>query len=293
MDTVTVRVPATTANLACGFDTLGCALTLYNTLTFSLAEKLGFSGCPEEFRNEDNLAWQGFRAVYAALGRPAPWVHIRIDARIPVCRGLGSSAALIAAGAVAANALSGGGLTRAELLSIVTPVEGHPDNLAPALLGGLTASATVDGQVLSVNYPVSPSLRFVVLYPDFPLSTHLSRGVLPKELPFGDAVFELSRLALLPRAMETGDEGLLAAALDDRLHQPYRRKLVAEYDEVEALARSFGCRAVCLSGAGPSILCLTGDGELASRMSAGVKALSHGWTVLELPVDPRGAVVLS
>ena len=149
MISVTVRVPATTANLACGFDTLGCALSLYNTLSFTLSDRLSFTGCDEEFQTPDNLACQGFDAVYARLGRPAPAVHIDIRADIPVCRGLGSSAAMLAAGAMAANALSGAKLSKAELLSIITPIEGHPDNLAPALFGGLVASTSRDGKVYS------------------------------------------------------------------------------------------------------------------------------------------------
>ena len=254
---VTVRVPATTANLACGFDTLGCALNVYNTLSFSPAEKLSFSGCPEEFRNEDNLAWLGYKAVFEHLGRQPFPAAIDIRSDIPVCRGLGSSAAMIAAGAVAADALCGAGLSRAELLSVVTPIEGHPDNLAPALLGGLTASLCEDGRVFSVSYPVHPALRFVVLSPDYTLSTQLARGALPAEIPFGDAVYNLSHLALLPRAMALGDEALLSRCLSDKLHQPYRRALIAEYDAVEKLAHILGCHAVCVSGAGPSILCLT------------------------------------
>lgn len=289
---VTVRIPATTANLACGFDTLGCALNIYNALSFSPAEALSFSGCPEEFRNEDNLAWLGYKAVYNALGRPAPAVHIDIRGDVPVCRGLGSSAALIAGGAVAANALSGAGLDAQELLSIVTPVEGHPDNLAPALLGGLTASMTADGQVYSVRYDVHPELRFVVLYPDFTLSTHLSRGALPKSVPFGDAVFDLARLSLLPKAFENGDEELIARVLCDRLHQPYRRTLVAEFDEVEQAAFDAGCGAVCLSGAGPSILCVSRNVSLSEKLRAGVAGLTHNWTVLDLAVDHDGAKVI-
>ena len=288
---VTVRVPATTANLACGFDSLGCALNIYNTLSFTPSDTLGFSGCPEEFQNEDNLAWLGYKAVYEAIGKTAPTVKIDIRSEIPVCRGLGSSAALIAAGGMAANALSGAELSRSEVLSIVTPVEGHPDNLAPAILGGLTASMTAEGKVYSVRYPVAEGLRFVVLYPDFTLSTHLSRGALPKTVPFADAVFDLSRLALLPKAFMSGDMELIGRVLDDRLHQPYRKPLVSEFDKVESLARSLGCGAVCLSGAGPSILCVTDDDAFAARLRGELSGFEHLWTVLELRVDAEGAQI--
>lgn len=292
MESVTVRVPATTANLAAGFDSLGCALALYNTLTFTRAEKLSFSGCDEAYRNEDNLAYAAYRRVLSALGLPAEGVHIDIRAEIPVARGLGSSSALLAAGAMGANALHGSPLDRRELLTLCTELEGHPDNVAPALLGGLTASLMEGDRVLSVSYEVHPALRFVALIPDFPLSTHAARAVLPASVPYADAVFNTSHAAVLPRAMALGDEALLAAALQDRLHQPYRRGLIPEYGAVEALAAENGCRAFCISGSGPTLLALTRDADFARRMGEGVGRLSHGWTVRELAVDRGGAQLL-
>lgn len=292
MEKVTVRVPATTANLGVGFDTLGCALKLYNTLCFTLSDRLSFSGCDEKYQNPENLAYQGFVAVYAHMGQAVPGVHIDIDAGIPVCRGLGSSAAMIAAGALAANRLGGFGLDTAALLAIVTPIEGHPDNLAPALFGGLTASMQVDGQVYTVTYPVHPALRFVLLSPDFPLSTHAARAVLPQSVPFGEAVRQLSRLALLPKALELGDEALIARCLVDRLHQPYRFPLIAESHDLCALAHDLGCDAFCISGAGPTLLCITRDSTLAERLAASAAGLKHHWHIQELAVDHTGAACL-
>ncbi len=292
MEKVTVRVPATTANLGVGFDTLGCALRLYNTLSFTLSDKLSFSGCDKEYQTADNLAYQGFAAVYDHAGQPVPGVHIDIAADIPVCRGLGSSAAMIAAGALAANRLGHFDLDTASLLSIVTPIEGHPDNLAPALFGGLTASMMADGQVYTVAYPVHPELRFVLLSPDFPLSTHAARSVLPQSVPFQDAVGQLSRLALLPKALELGDESLIAHCLQDRLHQPYRFPLIDESDALRALAHDLGCDAFCISGAGPTLLCITRDGTLAERLSASAAGLKHHWHIQELAVDHSGASCL-
>ena len=269
MEKVTVRVPATTANLGVGFDTLGCALRLYNTLSFTLSDKLSFSGCDAEYQTPDNLAYQGFAALYTHMGLPAPGVHIDIAADIPVCRGLGSSAAMIAAGALAANRLGHFDLDTASLLSIVTPIEGHPDNLAPALFGGLTASMMADGQVYTVSYPVHPELRFVLLSPDFPLSTHAARSVL-----------------------ELGDEALIAHCLQDRLHQPYRFPLIEESDALRSLAHDLGCDAFCISGAGPTLLCITRDGTLAARLSASAVGLKHHWHIQELAVDHSGASCL-
>ena len=292
MEKVTVRVPATTANLGVGFDTLGCALQLYNTLSFTLSDKLSFSGCDEEYQTPDNLAYQGFAAVYTHEGQPVPDVHIDISAGIPVCRGLGSSAAMIAAGALAANKLGQFHLDAPALLAIVTPIEGHPDNLAPALFGGLTASMMAGGQVYTVSYPVHSALRFVLLSPDFPLSTHAARSVLPQSVPFPDAVAQLSRLALLPKALELGDEALIAHCLNDRLHQPYRFPLIAESDTLRALAHDLGCDAFCISGAGPTLLCVTRDSTLAERLSASAAGLKHHWHIQELAVDHAGASCL-
>ena len=292
MEKVTVRVPATTANLGVGFDTLGCALQLYNTLSFTLSDKLSFSGCDEEYQTPDNLAYQGFAAVYTHEGQPVPDVHIDISADIPVCRGLGSSAAMIAAGALAANKLGQFHLDAPALLAIVTPIEGHPDNMAPALFGGLTASMMAGGQVYTVSYPVHPALRFVLLSPDFPLSTHAARSVLPQSVPFPDAVAQLSRLALLPKALELGDEALIAHCLNDRLHQPYRFPLIAESDTLRALAHDLGCDAFCISGAGPTLLCVTRDSTLAERLSASAAGLKHHWHIQELAVDHAGASCL-
>ena len=292
MDPVTVRVPATTANLACGFDVLGCAFQLYNTLTFTPAERLSFSGCDAEFQNEDNLAWRAFCALYDHLGQPAPAVHIDIRADIPVCRGLGSSAAMLGAGVAAANVLSGAKLSREALLDVVTPLEGHPDNLAPALYGGLTASIYNDGRVYTVRHPVHPSLRFVALSPDYALSTALARAALPKQIPFHDAVFNYSRLALLPKAFADGDMELISLCMDDRLHQPYRAPLIPGMDEVRAAAAALGCHAFCVSGAGPTLLFVTDGPELAPALAEAVKPLPHHWTLRELPLDLEGTVIL-
>lgn len=294
MEQITIRVPATTANLAAGFDVLGCALGLYNTLSFTPAERLSFSGCEAQYQNEENLAYVAYARVWRELRRTdIPPVHIHIQSEIPVCRGLGSSAALIAAGATAANIMAGKPFSKFQLLALTTEIEGHPDNLAPALLGGLTASMLLDGQVYSVDYLPHPELRFVALSPDFPLSTHEARRVLPAMVAHGDAVRNGGYLAVLLRAIERGDEALIAASLQDRLHQPYRRRLIPEFDRIEALAHQNGCHAVCISGAGPTILCITRDARFAARMEYAVMPLEHRWQVRDLPVDYHGTVKIS
>ena len=178
------------------------------------------------------------------------------------------------------------------MLTLATVLEGHPDNVAPALLGGLTVSMMTDRQAIAVPCPVSERIHVCALVPDFELSTHRARAVLPQSVPFADAVFNVSRAAATLRALETGDCGLLSIALDDRLHQPYRQELIAEYAPVRALALSCGAAAVCISGAGPTILCLHAQADFAARMTQAVSALHHNWHVLPLRVDPQGARVL-
>lgn len=290
---VTVKVPATTANMGPGFDTFGCALALYNTLTFEeIDEGLIFSGCDEAYQNDENLAVIAYRKVMESLHLPMPGLSITIQADIPVCRGLGSSAAMIAAGAAAANALHGSPYTPLELLGICNDIEGHPDNLAPALLGGLVASYVDDNIPVAAAYPLHKDLRFTALIPDFQLSTHLARGALPKEVPFADAVFNISRAAVLLKALENGDEDMIRRSLQDKLHQPFRGKLIAGYEEVRATALECGCTAFCISGAGPTLLCLSFGSAFDEAMAKKMSDLPGHWRMLSMAVDHTGVQVM-
>lgn len=292
MNKITVRVPATTANIGPGFDSMGCALALYDRLTCEVlpAGKLVITGCPEQYQNEENLAVQGYRAVLSRLGLPNEGLSLNIRAEIPVCRGLGSSAALIAGGAAAANLLHGSPLPPAELLEVTNEIEGHPDNLAPAIYGGLTASLVEDGKPRTVKLPLSPTLRWVAAIPDFELSTHLARAVLPKEVAFVDAVYNASHVAVLVGALGRGDRELIAMALRDRLHQPYRESLIPEYGKVKAAAEQCGAIAFCISGAGPTLLALTDEASFAAQFAEKCKRLEHRWNIMELAVDTEGIV---
>ena len=292
MNKITVRVPATTANIGPGFDSMGCALALYNYITCKVlpAGKLVITGCPEPYQNEENLAVQGYRAVLSRLGLPNEGLSLNIRAEIPVCRGLGSSAALIAGGAAAANLLHGSPLPPAELLEVTNEIEGHPDNLAPAIYGGLTASLVEDGKPRTVKLPLSPTLRWVAAIPDFQLSTHLARAVLPKEVAFVDAVYNASHVAVLVGALGRGDRELIAMALRDRLHQPYREKLIPEYNKVKTAAEQCGAIAFCISGAGPTLLALTDEASFAAQFAEKCKRLEHRWNIMELAVDTEGIV---
>lgn len=289
-----LRVPATTGNAGPGFDSTGLAFTLYARFEAELlrAGKLEISGCEACYQNEENLAVQAFRAVERRIGAHPSGLKLRIETDVPISRGLGSSATLLVAGAFAANALYGNPLDKGALLDIVTAMEGHPDNVAPALYGGLCASVVrEDGRVLCVNYPVSSGVKFTALIPGFPLSTAEARRALPKAVPLKDVVFNISRTALLMRGMEAGDYDLLSIALDDRLHMPYRKGLIHDFDFVRQQSLAAGARALIISGAGPTLLALHPDPEaFAPQIEARLSALAHKWRAVPLDVDTEGTV---
>ncbi len=293
MNAVTIRVPATTANLGPGFDAFGCALQLYTDVTFEETESgLEITGCDEEFTGPDNLAYVSYCAVLESLSEEVKGVKIHIDAHIPICRGLGSSAALLVAGAMGANVLRGNRLSTQGLLNITNAMEGHPDNLAPAFFGGLTASMVDGGLPVTVSFPLHPDWEFLALIPDFDMPTVKARAVLPEQVSRADAIYNISHGAMVLKALELGDEKLLRNAMQDRLHQPYRKHMVADYEAIEALVRTAGA-AFCLSGAGPTLLCITRDKTLKDKLAKKLPAVTQrNWEIMPLHVTFEGAKVL-
>ena len=293
MNQVTIRVPATTANLGPGFDAFGCALNLYTDVTFEETEYgLEITGCPEEFTGPDNLVYVSYCAALNTMSEEVRGVKIHIESQIPICRGLGSSAALLVAGAMGANVLRGNKLSTQGLLNITNAMEGHPDNLAPAFFGGLTASMVDNGLPVTVNFPLHPDWEFLALVPDFTLSTPKARAVLPKEVSRADAIYNISHGAMVLKALELGDEKLLRNAMQDRLHQNYRKSLIQDYEAIEALVRTTGA-AFCLSGAGPTLLCITRNEGLEEKLTAKLPSITQAnWEMLPLHIDFEGARVI-
>lgn len=293
MKRVTIRVPATTANLGPGFDAFGCALSLYTDVTFEETDcGLEITGCDEAFAGPDNMAYTSYCAVLASLSEEVRGVKIHIDAHIPICRGLGSSAALLVAGAMGANVLRGSKLSTQGLLNITNAMEGHPDNLAPAFYGGLTASMVDNGLPVTVNFPLHPDWEFLALVPDFDLATSLARSVLPTQIPRADAVYNISHGAMVLKALELGDEKLLRNAMQDRLHQGYRKSLIPDFEKIEGLVRTTGA-AFCLSGAGPTLLCITQDVDLEEKLGKKLPAITKAnWEMIPLHVEFQGARVI-
>jgi len=289
-----VRVPASSANLGPGFDCFGIAWQCFNLLEFSAdTDSLSISGCPEQYQNKDNLAYQGYLAALKAAGLPEEPVSIKfLDCDIPVSRGMGSSAALIAGGVMAANRLKGLNLSSQQLLAVATEVEGHPDNVAPALFGGLSVS-TMDGcEAVTASFPVSEKLHFTALVPDFELSTELSRSVLPGSYSRADAIFNVSRAALLLKVLQDGDCKLLKTALQDRIHQPFRTKLIDGFERVQQIAEDCGVSGMCISGAGSTLLCIAESPLFSDKMASAMAAEFPAWQVLPLLPDLEGAQII-
>jgi homoserine kinase len=293
---VHVRVPATSANLGPGFDALGLALALHNDVEASEADgvsvRIEGEGAGRLARDADNVVARGVRLAYEAVGRPFKGVAVRCVNRVPTSRGLGSSAAAWVGGLLAGNVLCGNALSRDAILALATKAEGHPDNVAAALLGGLTVSCVGDaGAVTAISLPVPRELTWVALIPEATSSTAEARAVLPASVPRADAVFNVQRVALLLAALQSGRTEALAGALDDRLHQPYRLALFPWMPAVAAAARAAGAVGCVLSGAGPALLAVVvGEaGAVARAMETALRAAGGAGIARTLDVDPRGA----
>lgn len=289
-----IRVPASSANLGPGFDCFGIAWQLYNELEFELCDEgLHITGCDDRYANEENLAYTAYKLVLERCGIKPSGLRIRFGkTQIPISRGLGASSALLVGGVIAANELHTLKLSKKELLEIAAALEGHPDNVVPAFLGGLSASAMVAGKPVTVPYPLSEKLCFTALIPPFELSTNEARRVLPQYVPREDAVFNVSRAALLLSAFGSGDTELLRVSMDDRLHQPYRIPLVRGYDIARGLAFKCGAAAVCISGAGPTMLCISDKPDFAQKMEEASAFPLPGLRILPLEADMKGAQII-
>lgn len=306
MATVTVRVPATTANLGSGFDALGAALAWHSFVALSaphegIVVEVTGEGAEHVPRDERNIAVQAIKALIKRVGAERAksllsGFVLRLDNRFPLTRGLGSSAAARVGALVAANTLLGFPLTTDELLMIAAQREGHADNVAAAFLGGVVVAVMTSQKVQWVKLTPKKKLHLALLIPDFELATEKARQVLPSQVPFQDAVFNVSRVALLVAALATGDFHRLREAMDDRLHQPYRQSLMPWLPKVFAAATAAGALGVHLSGAGPSVAAWCADPETATTVaeamwqSLNALGLSGSWRIV--PLDKEGSTVI-
>lgn len=298
--TVTVQVPATTANCGPGFDAVGIACTLYNQLQLTITDSGGVQienrgeGSQTLPTDQTNIVCQAVQAVFNKAGYACPGLSLVMTNNIPLARGLGSSAAAIVAGLFAANEILDLPLERAELLELATAMEGHPDNVAPALYGGITVSAMQPAKVETLRLLPQRPLRLVVAIPAFTLSTKAARQVLPKQVSLADSVFNVSRAALLVGALASGEYIHLATALDDRLHQPYRQALIPGMPDVLAAAKSAGAFGAALSGAGPCLIAFTETNveAIGQAMVAAFARHQVAADYVSLSIDTEGAKIL-
>lgn len=298
---IVVKVPATTANLGAGFDCLGAALSLENQFEFSLSEEkttltvIG-EGAKQIQLTEDNLLYKSFLLFYDHLGIPTPNVEIKIEINVPLARGLGSSATAIVAGLLAANHFSPTKLSQTELLNLAIAIEGHPDNVVPAMLGNciLAVGETENWQFVPIT--CNSAIKFIIAIPNFELSTETARSVLPKHLSYSDAIYNMAHLSLLIKGLETGNAQWLTEALKDKLHQPYRKNLITGYDQLYENVLNAGAYGMVISGAGPTLLALANESVTEAVMETmkdtwanlGVQAI-----VKELELQTEGATIIN
>ncbi|WP_319422013.1 homoserine kinase [Pleurocapsa sp. FMAR1] len=290
MNQVTVSVPATTANLGVGFDCIGAALSMANEFTFTKVNtnsKLKINVTGDEAykvsRKENNLIYQAFLRLYQQIGKTPPNLELDIKLEVPLSRGLGSSATAIVGGLLGANALAGNPLERAKIIEMAIAIEGHPDNVVPALLGNcqLSVGSQSNWQICSI--PWHQDIIPVVAIPNFELSTKEARSVLPNRYTRSDAIFNISRMGLLLRALETHNQSWLKTALADKIHQPYRQQLITGYFEVQQAAIAAGAYGMVISGAGPTLLALTN----ADRVDRVVKSMAEAWKQIDVEAQVR------
>lgn len=294
-----LQIPATTANMGPGFDCIGMALSLYNYIDFEpLPEEHAVllsaegEGSEEVSLSEDNLIYQVYVKTLSAVQAPIYGIKMHFENHIPFSRGLGSSSAAIIGGAVIANHMMNNLLSNEALLQIALEFEGHPDNIAPALLGGVVLSGLSEQGIFTEKIAPPAHLHCSVLIPDYPLATSKAREVLPQSLPMADAVFNVGRMGLLVHALHTDNIALLGLAMQDKLHQPYRRELICAMTEIKHLALQLGAKSVVISGAGPTLLIISDRYIDFSPLTEVLKQQGTSGRVLSLQPVLNGAALV-
>lgn len=294
---IRIDVPATSANLGSGFDSLGVALTLYNRVWMEVSDQTNISSKDDIAvpTDKSNLIYWSANHLYETCGKKLPGLTIMQENNIPMTRGLGSSSACIVAGLVGANRFLGNPLTKNDLINLASEMEGHPDNTTPALMGGLVTSAIDSNRVYSVSVPVATNIRFGVFIPNFELKTEVARGVLPETYSREHAVYNLSRSALMTSSLFSGSLENLRVAVQDKLHQPYRKGFISGIETVFRTSYELGSYGTYISGAGPSIISIIDDKAEKTFQEHAISSLEekgiHGWHFVVLKADTEGAKI--
>jgi len=297
---VTVKVPATSANIGSGFDSMGVALQIYNTITAEETDdglRIDILDETRDFlpRDNRNLVYRAMQKVFDEVGYVAKGIHITQDNKIPVTRGLGSSSASIVGGLIAANRICGNVLSTEEIMMLAAQLEGHPDNTTPAITGGMAIAVMAD-KIYHISLPIDENkLRFAVFIPDFILRTKRARRVLPRTVPHSDAVFNTGRAALLAASIITERYDNLKIALDDRLHQPYRKGLISGVDIIFNKSNEYGALGSYISGAGPSIIAIIKaeqEQDFYIKMNSFLSCEMHKWKLQIVKPDNKGVKII-
>ena len=286
---ITVHVPATSANCCVGFDSLGMAIDWWATFRFEPSDTLKITGCPEEYADKNNLVVQAFQTTCQYLDQEMPTFHLDIDSDIPFSRGLGSSSTCVVAGILACDAWFEAQMNKMEILKIATQIEGHPDNVAPCIFGQAVTSFMDQGQPRMMIVPCA-SYHGLAMIPDYPIVTNEARKILPQSLPYQEAVSQVGHALCFIQALQVGNEMILARACQDFLHEPYRKKLIPDYDPIHSICQELDL-AMWISGSGSTMLALSMDLQRLEKLKQTVENESPHILCRRVRVASKGAWV--
>lgn len=290
---VRVSVPATTANLGVGFDVLGMALDLTATYTFEPADELQITGVDESLCGPDNLVWTSYVTACEELGLDAVPLHIHEESPIPAAGGLGSSSTCVVAGIAAAQALAGRSIDRRFTASLATRIEGHPDNVAPAVMGGLVSSYVEGDITATTRWVVAPNLRFVCMSPPYRVLTSDARQALPSMVPMSSVSWQVGRCLAMVSALASGRAADIAACCHDRIHEPYRAPLISDFERLRSCALEAGACTFLISGSGATMLAICDGDRSAKRVTSAVSSLMPELWLRTMRSSEHGVSVLT
>ena len=284
-----VIVPASSANLGCGFDTLAIALNIYNTYIFSISnQQYEFINCNSQFNNKDNLVYISFLKTLKYLNKKIKGIKIEFDCKIPLSGGLGSSSCCIIAGIYGAYLITNTKINTKDILNLALTIENHSDNLTASIYGGLIATCNINNKLVHTNYNIDHRFSFLIIYPNYTISTKKSRQLLPNTIPFKDAIENISRLSIILKAFETYQKDLLTITMGDKLHEPYRKELIHEYHQVKNICHKIDSIYFYISGSGATLVNIINDTSNIDKINKELSKLNYKWQTILLNVDNKG-----
>lgn len=293
---IKVRVPATSANMGPGFDSIGMAVQLYNEFGFEEVEAgLYFNGIQNEFCNEDNIIYKAMKYCFNKANYKCKGLKISIiNQQIPIARGLGSSSSCIIGGLVGANEILGGKFSKDDLLEMAVEIEGHPDNVAPALFGGIVVAIIENNKIIYNKIEIKNKIKFVSIIPEFKLSTEEARKVIPSKISISDGIYNIGRAALMISCFATERYDLIRSACNDAFHQNYRKQLIPDFDKVYNKCYELNALGCYLSGAGPTIMAIIDNGAygFSNNIKQYLEYENMKWEIIKLKADNEGTVVI-